>query len=107
MLEISYDEELFNDFTQNMYLYKGSQYVFTFDNRFLVYYYKRCDKYVYIALDLKTGFGSEFTTTQFKYKKSEYDTLIPKILNAIKYTGELKYLSSSLLQVKKTEEDAE
>ena len=100
MFDISYDEELFIDFTKDIHLYKGSQYVFTFDNRFFVYYYKRCDRYVYVALDIKTGFGSEFTTTQFKYKKSEYDTLVPKILYAIKYTGELKYLTATVLQPK-------
>ena len=74
--------------------YRGSQYVFTFDHRFLCYYYKRCDKYVYVAIDHTTGLGSEFAATTIKYKKNEFDTLIPQILNAIKYTGELKYLSA-------------
>jgi hypothetical protein len=105
MFDITYDEALFEEFTQSKYLYKGSQYVFTFDNRFFIYYYKKCDRYVYIALDIKTGLGSEFTTTQFKYKKNEYDTLVPKILNAIKYTGELKYLTATILQPKKAEEE--
>ena len=104
MFEITYDEALFNEFTESVHLYKGSQYVFTFDSRFLVYYYKKCDRYVYIALDIKTGFGSEFTTTQYKYKKNEYDSLVPKILNAIKYTGELKYLTATILQPVKNED---
>lgn len=103
MFEITYDDTLFNEFTENNHIYRGSQYVFTFDNRFLVYYYKRCDKYIYIALDSKTGLGSEFVNTSYKYKKSEYETLIPKILNSIKYTGELRYLAVSNLELSKNE----
>ena len=106
MFDISYDESVFNEYCQNNYVYKGSQYVFTFDNRFIVYYYKRCDRYIYITVDLKTGLGSEFASTTYKYKKNEYDTLIPKIIGAIKYTGELKYLTATLMQNQKTEDNS-
>lgn len=86
------DEALFLEFAENNYVYRGAQYAFTFDERFWVYYYKQCDKYVYIAIDSKTGFGSQFISTDIKYKKSEFETLIPNILNSLKYLGEIKYL---------------
>jgi hypothetical protein len=101
MFELTFDDSGFLDFCENNYVYKGSQYVFTFDERFWVYYYKRGDKYIYIALDSKTGLGSEFASTSFKYKKNELDTLVPNLLNSIKYTGELKYLSAANLEIYK------
>lgn len=106
MFEISYDDEAkFCEYCETHHVYKGSQYVFTFDNRFLIYYYKRREKYDYIALDTTTGLGSEFVTTDYKYKKNEFDTLVPKILNAIKYTGELRYLSAQSTQPKPAQEE--
>lgn len=86
------DEALFLEFAQNNHVYAGAQYAFTFDERFWVYYYKQCDKYNYIAIDSKTGFGSQFISTDIKYKKNEYETLIPNILSSLKYLGEIKYL---------------
>ena len=86
------DEALFLEFCKNNHVYKGATYAFTFDERFLVYYYKQSNKYIYIALDTKTGFGSQFISTDIKYKKSEFDTLIPNVLNSLKYLGEIKYL---------------
>ena len=95
MFEITYeDEALFEEFKQSHYVYKDSRYVFTFDNRFWIYYYKKIDRYIYIAIDSKTGLGSEIVSTAYKYKKNEFDTLISKILSSIKYTGELRYLSA-------------
>lgn len=88
------DEALFLEFCENNHVYKGSTYAFTFDERFWVYYYKQCDRYVYIALDSKTGFGSQFISTDIKYKKSEFETLIPNILNSLKYLGEIRYLAA-------------
>ncbi|MEE0840197.1 MAG: hypothetical protein U0L72_06585 [Acutalibacteraceae bacterium] len=90
------DEAMFLEFCENNHVYQGAQYAFTFDERFLVYYYKQCDKYVYIALDTKTGFGSQFISTDIKYKKSEFETLVPNILSSLKYIGELKYLVNPL-----------
>lgn len=98
------DEAQFLEFCENNYIYRGAQYVFTFDERFWVYYYKQHDnsaseneyRYVYIALDTKTGRGSQFISTEDKYRKSEYDTLVPNILNALKYLGEAKYLINPL-----------
>lgn len=87
------DEVLFEEFRLNNNIYRDAHYVFTFDSRFWIYYYKQGNKYIYIALDSKTGFGSQFTSTDIKYKKSEFETLVPKILNSLKYTGEIKYLT--------------
>ncbi len=101
MLELTFDDAAFLNYCENNYIYKGSQYVCTFDERFWVYYYKRGDRYIYIALDSKTGFGSEFASTNYKYKKNELDTLIPNLLNSIKYTGEIKYLSAANLEMYK------
>lgn len=88
------DEALFIEYYENKKIYKGSTYAFTFDERFLVYYYKQCNKYVYIALDTKTGYGSQFISTDIKYKKSEFETLIPNILNSLKYLSEIRYLAA-------------
>lgn len=88
------DEALFQEFCVNNHVYSGSTYAFTFDERFWVYYYKQCNKYVYIALDSKTGLGSQFISTDIKYKKSEFETLIPNILSSIKYLGEIRYLAA-------------
>ncbi|MBR2044262.1 MAG: hypothetical protein IJ946_08000 [Clostridia bacterium] len=95
MFAITTEEEaMFLEFCENNHVYKGATYAFTFDERFLVYYYKQCNKYVYIALDTKTGLGSQFISTDIKYKKSEFETLIPNILNSLKYLGELRYLAA-------------
>lgn len=88
------DEALFSEYYENNHLYKGSTYAFTFDERFWVYYYKQCNKYVYIALDTKTGYGSQFLSTDIKYKKNEFETLVPNILSSLKYTGEIRYLAT-------------
>ena len=73
------DEVLFIEHCENNPTYHGAQYAFTFDERFLIYYYKQCDKYIYVALDTKTGYGSQFISTDIKYKKSEFDTLMKQI----------------------------
>ncbi|MBE6729569.1 MAG: hypothetical protein E7568_04985 [Ruminococcaceae bacterium] len=97
MFPITYeDQAAFEEFAQNNLIYKGAQYAFTFDERFWIYYYKQCDKYVYIALDSKTGLGSQFISTDIKYKRSEFGTLMPNILSSLKYLGEIKYLVNPL-----------
>ena len=82
----------FEEYSKNNIMYRGAQYAFTFDERFWIYYFKQYDKYIYVALDSKTGRGSQFITTDIKYKRSEFETLIPNLLSSLKYLGEIKYL---------------
>ena len=88
-------EAQFIEYCENNPTYRDAQYAFTFDERFLIYYYKQCNKYIYVALDTKTGYGSQFISTDIKYKKNEFDTLIPNILSSLRYTGELRYIANN------------
>lgn len=74
-------------------VYKNGVYVFTFEHAFFIYYYQRAAGgdariYDYIAVDAATGCASHMCFRDRLVPASSYDTLVPDILNAIKYTGD-------------------
>ena len=91
MLEITFEhKDIFELFKENEHVYKDGVYDFTFEGRFSIYHTHHRNELVYIALDMETGYGSEVTVKQngVPYAEKEYPTLIPLILNSIKYTGD-------------------
>lgn len=91
MLEITFEhKDIFELFKENEHVYKDGVYDFTFEGRFAIYHTHHRNELVYIALDMETGYGSEVTVKQngVPYTEKEYPTLIPLILNSIKYTGD-------------------
>ena len=74
--------------------YPNGEYDFTLKNRFLLYHCPLKNKYVYIAVDLYTGLGSEVMSVMNKkslIKRSDYGTLVPLVLFSVKYTGDRSY----------------
>ena len=72
--------------------YKNGVYDFTFENRYLIYHAPHGDATTYLTLDMETGHGSEiFSQKGTLIPEDAYPTLIPKIFQAIKYTGDRRY----------------
>lgn len=70
-------------------------YDFTFENKYIVYHYEATHQLHYIALDIKTRYGSEILCRKLDnpVDPKEYRSMIPAILQAIKYTGDKRYLN--------------
>lgn len=73
--------------------YRDGIYVFTFEHAFFIYYYRRAAGgnrhiYEYISLDATSGYSSHVCFRDEPVSASSYDTLVPDILNSIKYTGD-------------------
>lgn len=74
-------------------VYRNGNYVFTFEHAFFIYYYQRAAGgdsrvYEYIAVDAATGCSSHVRYSEELVPASSYDTLVPDILDSIKYTGD-------------------
>lgn len=98
------DKDLFEVFKENRRAYKDGEYDFTFEDRFIVYHCYNQQDIVYIALDMHTGLSSVVVrrNNMKKVDYSEYKSLIPQILQSIKYTGDTRYISP----ISPTPEDA-
>ena len=93
--ESKQDEQLLRTFQIEKKAYKDGIYDFTFQDRFIIYHFFLAGFYTYIALDKKTGYGSQVTKTQYMIKPVHYKYLTPAILFSIKYTGDSKYLGAA------------
>lgn len=79
-------------------VYRDGVYAFTFEHAYLIYYYRRAagsdgQVYEYIAFDPTTGCGSHICYCDELIPASSNDTMVPDILNAIKYTGDRRIAS--------------
>lgn len=86
------DAKLFEDFRKKNCVYKTGVYAFTFEHAYLVYYYKRAAgkdnyQYDYIAADTQTGLTSQICSRSRILEENHFRSLIPFIVNSIKYTG--------------------
>ena len=96
MFEITYNgEDILRSYKERRIAYKDGKYDFTFEDRYLIYHCNLCNELVYLAIDMETGRGVEVQRRFGKvpYKKEEYFGMIPKILKAIKYTGDSRHIS--------------
>ena len=96
MFEITYNgEEMLRNYKERRIAYKEGKYDFTFEERYLIYHCNLRNELVYLAIDIETGKGVEVQRRFAKapYKKEEYFGIIPKILKAIKYTGDSRHIS--------------
>lgn len=93
MFEITRNhEDALEYFKSEQKAYPNGEYDFTFENRYLVYHCEERNEIVYIALDMSTGLSSEVTRGQERYQSDrDFLKLIPRILFAIKYTGDTRY----------------
>lgn len=91
--ESKQDEQFLRALQAGKKAYPDGIYDFTYYNRFIIYHFFLAGFYTYIALDKKTGLGSQVTKTQYKIKPAHYKYLAPSILFSVKYTGDLKCLS--------------
>ena len=99
MFEITYcDADKLQEYIRIKKAYADAVYDFTFENRFLVYHCMLCHRFTYIALDMKTGQGSEITWVHpdKAFKKHQHHKMIPQILYSIKYTGDRRSFTSAL-----------
>ncbi len=91
MFEITYHhrDEL-ETYQDSQKAYKNGIYDFTFENRFIIYHAEMTHQLHYIALDRKTGYGSEIMRRKLgePIKREQYKSMIPHIINSIKYTGD-------------------
>ncbi len=91
MFEITYHhrDEL-ETYQNSQKAYKNGIYDFTFENRFIIYHAEMTNQIHYLAIDMKTGKGSEVMRRKLgePIKHEQYIAMIPHIINSIKYTGE-------------------
>lgn len=86
------DEKRFQGFQSEKKAYADGTYDCTFDKRYIIYHYFRAGNYTYIALDKRTGYGSQITITPHAVGLDRMKYLTPSILFSIKYTGDVRYL---------------
>ena len=104
MYEITFKgEKLFEVYKDQRKIYPDGEYDFTFEHRFLIYHCHNQGDLVYIAFDTFTGLSSEVVRRNPTRTicKSDYYSLIQLILNAIKYTGDRRYVSAPVITVRR------
>lgn len=74
-------------------VYETSVYAFTFEQAFLIYYYKRAAgkdnfQYDYMAIDMNTGLSSHVCTRKSVLLEGGFKSLIPDVIRSIKYIGD-------------------
>lgn len=95
MFEITFnDRNKLGSLIKNKKAYPKGKYDFTLENRFLVYHCPLRQRLVYIAVDMKTGYGSEVISLKNKerFTVRDFNKLLPLVLYSIKYTGDRRYL---------------
>ncbi len=95
MFEITFsDRNKFENLIKNKKAYPKGKYDFTLEKRFIVYHCPLRQRLVYIAIDMKTGYGSEVIALKNKNQLTvrDFNKLIPLVLYSIKYTGDKRYL---------------
>lgn len=91
MYEITFnDSEKLENFINCGKAYKNGVYDFTFENKYIIYHAPIRCKIDYMALDMMTGKNSVVTTVNNEnlYDDADYYTLIPAILDSLKYCGD-------------------
>lgn len=89
------NEGKFKELIQKNKVYKSGVYDFTFENRFIIYHAPMCSRLDYFAIDMLTDKSSLVASVNpgNEFNKATYNSLIPHILNSIKYTGSRRHIS--------------
>lgn len=96
MFEITYrDDDMLRDFVDAGKAYRGATYDFTFEDRFIIYHFFVKNTARYVALDSKTGYGSEITrrSKDRLFDRRSYRSMTPLVLESLKYLGDERYRS--------------
>ena len=108
MFEFTYtDKNLLEELVTARKAYKGADYDFTYEGRFLVYHaYLQCYA-AYIAIDLKTNYASKVVDRKVgeEYKRNEYGKLIPLLYKSLRYTSNVTINSEIKLKPFEAVED--
>ncbi len=92
MFEITYERSIDLGEAMNDLLSKeDALYDFTFENRYHIFHRPRREIFEYIALDQTTGLTSLVLEKKTPLDPDDFTLIIPKILNAIKYTGDQRF----------------
>lgn len=96
------DANSLEKFRSQSHVYKTGVYAFTFENAYLIYYYKRGAgkgkfQYDYLATDIHTGSSSHVCSRESVLSKDYFTYLIPSILRSIKHTGDKRGVTASKL----------
>lgn len=95
MFEITYgDKETLEYYIREQLAYPNAEYDFTFENRFLIYHAPIRNAYVYLVLDMETKLTSEAYHSSKPLKQLNHRNFVPRILQAIKYTGDRRYINN-------------
>lgn len=81
-------------------VYKTSIYAFTFEQVYLIYYYKRAAGkenflYDYTSININTGISSHVSSRKNVLIEDNFRSLIPDIIRSIKYTGDKRNVAAS------------
>ena len=93
MFEITYEHDDALDYFRNEQIaYPTAEYDFTFEGRYLIYHVTNSVETTYYAIDMKTNLTSEVCHRKDEdYNRDNYSSMIPSILNAIKYNGDARW----------------
>ena len=94
------DANKFEDFREKQRVNKNGVYAFSFENAFLIYYYKRAagrdhHVYDYLGLDLHTGNSSNICSSKLILEEGKFHSLVPNILNSINYIGDRRSVKTA------------
>lgn len=87
-------QKSFNRFISERLIDPNSVYDFTFEDRYLVYHTPLQGDWVYYVLDVSTQRTSEALRSKKPLIMSNPRDFIPHIYNAIKYTGDCRYVNN-------------
>ena len=87
------DQIRFDRYIARRRIAQNAAYDFTFEHRFAVYHAPMCNQNVYFAYDKRCGRSVRVCSRrEGVFGPYDYRLLIPKLLYAIKYTGDRRYL---------------
>ena len=94
MFEITYnDYDALDYYVNERMAYENAEYDFTFENRYLVYHAPLLGYCIYFVLDMKTGLSSEALRVKKPLKFLNHRDFLPHLSNAIKYTGDRRFVN--------------
>ena len=89
------DEEMLEYYVREHIAYPEAKYDFTFEERYLVYHAPMLHKTIYYAVDMETRLSFEVCRLdEGAYEPSQYRSMIPALLRAVKYTGDRRFQST-------------
>lgn len=86
------DKDTFDLYLDDRRAYPGSEYDFTFENKYIIYHVNLKHNTIYFAADKENDVSTKvFDKRRKPYSEDNYSLLIPHIINAIKLSGDNRY----------------